>query len=105
MNAQVKGGYQYPESDSLTQRFYTLDKDVTVKVFFKTIDRIARIYSDSIGYSLTDYHIVNFNAWIIDSLNHTSYYWLANNGIKDLNQKERVVLKKGSIILIPEKGS
>ena len=30
-----QGGYQYPESDSLTQRFYTLDKDVTVKVFLK----------------------------------------------------------------------
>lgn len=103
MNVQVKGANQYPESDSLYQRSYTLDKDITVKIFFKTIDRIASIYSDSIGYRLTDYHIVNFNAWIIDSLNHTSYYWLASQGIKDLNQKERVVLKKGSVIQIPEK--
>ncbi len=89
--------------DSINPNAYYLDKDIPVKHFFKTIDFIAKRYSDSVGYTLSDYHIVNYNSWIIDSLSHTSYYWLKDHGIKDLNQKDRIVLKKGTPIQIPEK--
>lgn len=93
----------YSELDSSRHFLYKTEKDIKVKNFFKAMDDICRKYADSIHYPLTEYHLVNFNPWIIDSLNHTSYYWLKELGIKDLNQKERVVIKKGDIINIPDK--
>lgn len=78
-----------------------IEKDIPVKNFFRALENIAKKYSDSLGYSLNIYQLVNHNAWIIDSLSHTSYYWLKARGIKEVNQKERVVIKKGSNLLIP----
>lgn len=89
--------------DSFDVKHCVVDKDIAVKNFFRTLENIAKKYTDSVGYTLNIYQLVNHNAWIIDSLSHTSYYWLKERGIKDLNQKERIVIKKGTVLLIPTK--
>ncbi|MBK7007325.1 MAG: L,D-transpeptidase [Saprospiraceae bacterium] len=65
------------------------------------MESITKKYSDSLQYKLNLYQLVNHNSWIIDSLCHTSYYWLKEKGIKETNQKERIVIKKGSVLMMP----
>ena len=80
---------------------YVVEKDVPVKLFFKTLESLAKRYTDSLHYHLNLYQLVNHNSWIIDSLSHTSYYWLKEKGIKEINQKDRIVIKKGTVLIIP----
>lgn len=87
--------------DSSGIRIHVVEKDIAVKNFFRAMETIANKYSDSLQYKLNLYQLVNHNSWIIDSLCHTSYYWLKERGIKETNQKERVVIKKGSVLMLP----
>lgn len=79
----------------------TVKADITVKQYFTYIDRLVKKYSDSLNYDINEYTLVNNNAWIIDSLAATDYYYNKNKGVEVMNQKEVVVLHKNDVIKIP----
>ncbi|MBK8700020.1 MAG: L,D-transpeptidase [Saprospiraceae bacterium] len=74
-----------------------------MKNYFKYIDNLAKKYSDSLHFDLTEYELVNYNPDLIDSLAATDYYSLTSRGIIDVNQRERVILPAGTILFIPGK--
>jgi len=61
------------------------------------------VHFDSITpYKLTEHLLVRSNSWIIDTLQNTDYYRMMVHDSFVYNQKEMIVLKKGSQLSIPD---
>ena len=81
--------------------FDTVKSDIKVKNYFTYIDKIVAKYNDTLNYSINEYTLVNNNPWIIDSLAATDYYYNRERGKKIKNQKDFIIIPKGTILNIP----
>ena len=77
--------------------------DITVEHYFQYIDSIVKKYDSITSYKLTEHVLVRANPWIINNLKNTDYYKMIAKGSFVYNQKEMVVLPKGTSIVIPDK--
>ena len=78
------------------------NKDITVENYFPYIDSIVKTYDSITTYKLSEHLLVRANPWIIENLKNTDYYKMIAKGLFVYNQKEMVVLPKGTIIVIPD---
>lgn len=78
-----------------------IHKDVLVKNYFQFIDSLVIRYDSLTNYRLTEHLLVRANPWVINSLKNTDYYLMKAKDSFVYNQKEMVVLKRGSTLEIP----
>ncbi len=79
-----------------------VERDVPVKKYFNYLDSIVHRYYSKDSLELSEHILVRHNPWIIDTLSNTDYYKLIEKDSFVYNQKEMIVLKKGSEIIIPD---
>ena len=75
--------------------------DITIEHFFQYIDSIVKKYDSLMPYKLTEHVLVRANPWIINNLKNTDYYKMIAKGSFVYDQKEMVVLPKGTSMIIP----
>ncbi|WP_372793670.1 L,D-transpeptidase [Lutibacter sp.] len=77
-------------------------KNVKVKDYFRYIDSLVNLHNLKANYTITEHILVRANHWIIDTLENTDYYRMIKKDSFVYNQKEMIVLPKGSNISIPD---
>jgi L,D-transpeptidase ErfK/SrfK len=85
-----------------TTQIVYISKDVQIKRYFQYLDSIVINFNATHSYNISEHVLVRHNPWIIDSLANTDYYKMMARDSFVYNQKELVILKKGSKILIPD---
>lgn len=77
-------------------------KNIKVRDYFNYIDSLVNQHNLKANYLMTEHILVRANHWIIDTLANTDYYRMIKKDSFVYNQKEMIVLPKGSNILIPD---
>lgn len=70
--------------------------------YFEWMDSLIIALNLNRNYTLTEYHIVHANQWILDSLTHTDYYYLKEKGIWSEDPKNEIIVEAGQQISIPD---
>lgn len=81
---------------------FFVNHDITVENYFPYLDSIVKNYDSLTSYKLTEHLLVRANPWIIERLKNTDYYIMKERDSFVYNQKEMIVLPKGSTIVIPD---
>lgn len=76
--------------------------EVKIKNYFNYLDSIVTSINNTENYTITEHLLVRYNPWILDSLAATDYYKMIEKDSFVYNQKEMIVLKKGTKLLIPD---
>ena len=79
-----------------------LTRDIQIKSYFQYLDSIITNFNSKHAYIISEHVLVRHNPWIIDSLANTDYYRMMAKDSFVYNQKELIILKKGSRINIPD---
>ena len=79
-----------------------LNKNVQIKKYFQYLDSIVTNFNSKHSYTISEHVLVRHNPWIIDSLANTDYYRMMERDSFVYNQKDLIILKKGSKIFIPD---
>ena len=79
-----------------------VSKNIKVRDYFNYMDSLVNQHNLKANYRLTEHILVRANHWIIDTLANTDYYRMIKKDSFVYNQKEMIVLNKGSKILIPD---
>ncbi len=74
---------------------------IRVANYFEFMDSLVAKYDSLLPYSIDEYAIVHHNQWIIDSLEHTDYYYQMERGNFVEDQKKMVVIPKNTPIELP----
>jgi len=83
-------------------KYVIVSHDIQIKNYFQFIDSIVENSNNLENLNLTEHLLIRSNPWIIDSLVNTDYYIMKEKDSFIYNQKEMIVLKKGSKIKIPD---
>lgn len=79
-----------------------IPEDIRMKEYFQQMGKLVADWDSILPYDLDEYVLVRHNAWVMDSLASKDYYRLKEKGITCLNQPDRVVLRKGDSLHIPD---
>ncbi|QQX76166.1 MULTISPECIES: L,D-transpeptidase [Aequorivita] len=79
-----------------------LDKDVSIRNYFRWMDSVVAVHNTNHTYQLDEYILVHHNPWIIDTLAHTDYYYLMERGIFNEDPQALLALRKGQEIKVPD---
>jgi len=79
-----------------------VSKNIKVRDYFNYMDSLVNQHNLKANYKITEHILVRANHWIIDTLANTDYYRMIKKDSFVYNQKEMIVLNKGSKILIPD---
>ena len=93
---------QEEETVEYSPKTVQVERDIPIKHYFEYVDSIVGEYYNYSSKRLTEHVLVRFNPWIIDTLANTDYYKLIERDSFVYNQKEIIVLKKGSQLFIPD---
>ena len=93
---------QEEETVEYSPKTVQVERDIPIKHYFEYVDSIVGEYYNYSSKRLTEHVLVRFNPWIIDTLANTDYYKLIERDSFVYNQKEMIVLKKGSQLFIPD---
>ena len=93
---------QEEETIEYSPKTVQVERDIPIKHYFEYVDSIVGEYYNYSSKRLTEHVLVRFNPWIIDTLANTDYYKLIERDSFVYNQKEIIVLKKGSQLFIPD---
>ena len=93
---------QEEETIEYSPKTVQVERDIPIKHYFEYVDSIVGEYYNYSSKRLTEHVLVRFNPWIIDTLANTDYYKLIERDSFVYNQKEMIVLKKGSQLFIPD---
>ncbi|TYA58060.1 L,D-transpeptidase [Formosa maritima] len=85
-----------------SSRTIYVSKNVQIKNYFQYLDSIVTHFNSNQSYNISEHILVRNNPWIIDSLANTDYYRMMARDTLVYNQKDLIVLKKGSKIIIPD---
>ena len=85
-----------------TPKIVHVERDVPIKKYFEYLDSIVHQYTSQHALGLSEHVLVRFNPWIIDTLLNTDYYKMIEKDSFVYDQKELIVLNKGSTIVIPD---
>ena len=105
----VKDNHSLKTSNITPKKVFTkninqiiINKNITIRNYFQFLDSIVIKYDSLTPYKLTEHLLVRNNPWIIDTLANTDYYRMIKRDSFVYNQKEMIVLKKGSKIRLPD---
>lgn len=77
-------------------------KNIRVGDYFEFMDSVVSKYDSLVPYSLSEHLLVRNNPWIIDTLANTDYYRMMARDSFVYDQKQMIVLPKGSQLKIPD---
>ncbi len=82
---------------------YVLSREVTIRDYFATLDRLVPWLDSFAPYPLTEHLLVHANPWIIDTLAATDYYRrMHERGEFVFDQKQLLVLRPGDALQLPD---
>ena len=76
--------------------------NITIREYFQYMDSIVKTNDSIVPYSLSEHLIARHNPWIIDTLANTDYYRMMAKDSFVYDQREMIVLPKGSVVKIPD---
>ena len=79
-----------------------ISKDIRVGKYFQFMDSVVGKYDSIVPYDLSEHLLVRNNPWIIDTLENTDYYRMMALDSFVYDQKQMIVLPKGSLLTIPD---
>jgi L,D-transpeptidase ErfK/SrfK len=79
-----------------------VNRNITIASYFQFLDSIVKQYDLLTSYKLTEHILVRANPWIIDTLENTDYYRMIARDSFVYDQKEMIVFKAGSTIVVPD---
>ncbi|MFV1450865.1 L,D-transpeptidase [Maribacter sp. HS] len=79
-----------------------ISKDIRVGKYYQFIDSVVDKYDSIVPYDLSEHLLVRNNSWIIDTLENTDYYRMMARDSFVYDQKQMIVLPKGSQLTIPD---
>ena len=79
-----------------------ISKDIRVGKYFQFMDSVVGKYDSIVPYDLSEHLLVRNNPWIIDTLENTDYYRMMARDSFVYDQKQMIVLPKGSQLTIPD---
>lgn len=97
-NQNIKQTYVYQDS---TQTIY-VSKNIQIKKYFQYLDSIVTNFNSTHSFNISEHILVRHNPWIIDSLANTDYYRMMEKDSFVYNQKDLIIINKGSQINIPD---
>ncbi|WP_335643934.1 L,D-transpeptidase [Maribacter arcticus] len=77
-------------------------QNIRVGEYFEFMDSLVSKYDSLVPYSLSEHLLVRNNPWIIDTLANTDYYRMMARDSFVYDQKQMIVLPKGSQLNIPD---
>ncbi len=77
-------------------------KNIKVGGYFEFMDSVVKKYDLVVPYDLSEHLLVRKNPWIIDTLANTDYYRMMARDSFVYDQKQMIVLPKGSQLTIPD---
>lgn len=75
--------------------------NVPLRTYFNFMDSLVCVYDTLLPYQLDEHLLVRANDWIIDTLENTDYYRRMEKGQFVYDQRDLIILEKGSILQIP----
>ncbi|WP_245726489.1 L,D-transpeptidase [Pricia antarctica] len=79
-----------------------VSKNIVVSDYFQYLDSLVQRYDSILPYPLSEHLLVRYNPWIIDTLANTDYYRRMERDSFVYDQRQQIVLPKGSILRIPD---
>ncbi|WP_324026057.1 L,D-transpeptidase [Maribacter sp. BPC-D8] len=79
-----------------------ISKDIKVVGYFQFMDSVVEKYDTIVPYALSEHLLVRNNPWIIDTLANTDYYRMMERDSFVYDQKQMIVLPKGSELILPD---
>lgn len=76
--------------------------DITVGHYFEYMDSLVKNNDSGVPYSLSEHLMARHNPWIIETLANTDYYRMMAKDSFVYDQREMIVLPKGSVLNIPD---
>lgn len=80
----------------------TILENIRVKNYFEFMDSVVGRYDSLLPYSLSEHLLVRHNSWIMDTLANTDYYRMIARDSFVYDQRQMIVLPKGSQLEIPD---
>lgn len=77
-------------------------RHIAIREYFQYMDSIVKTNDSIVPYSLSEHLIARHNPWIIDTLANTDYYRMMAKDSFVYDQREMIVLPKGSVVKIPD---
>jgi len=81
---------------------YPVTHDVPIRTYFEFMDSLLAHFDSVLNYPLNEHLLVRYNPWLIDTLAHTDYYYLMEQGIFNEDPQGLLALRQGEILLIPD---
>lgn len=79
-----------------------ISKNIKVAGYFQFMDSVVEKYDTIVPYALSEHLLVRNNPWIIDTLANTDYYRMMARDSFVYDQKQMIVLPKGSELILPD---
>ncbi|WP_339627821.1 L,D-transpeptidase [uncultured Maribacter sp.] len=77
-------------------------KNIRLGKYFEFMDSVVSKYDSLVPYELSEHLLVRNNPWIIDTLANTDYYRMIARDSFVYDQRQMIVLPKGSQLNIPD---
>ena len=77
-------------------------KNIRIGKYFEFMDSVVSKYDSLVPYELSEHLLVRNNPWIIDTLANTDYYRMMARDSFVYDQRQMIVLPKGSQLNIPD---
>ncbi len=79
-----------------------ITKNIVVGDYFQYVDSLVQHYDSILPYPLSEHLLVRNNLWIIDTLANTDYYRRMERDSFVYDQRQQIVLPKGSTLRLPD---
>lgn len=90
-------------SKSSFPTIHLIAQEVNMGNYFDFMDSLVCFYDSLLPQPVNEHLIIRNNPWVIDSLEATDYYRLAEKGVVSLDQKKLRIFGPGNYLLIPDK--
>jgi L,D-transpeptidase ErfK/SrfK len=84
---------------------HLIAQEVTIGNYFDFIDSLVCFYDTLLPQPINEHLIIRNNPWVIDSLEATDYYRLAEKGVINLDQKKLRIFGPGNYLVIPDESA
>lgn len=100
-NTAFPGVLDIPEQEEIPFDTVIIPYDIQMNCYFNYMDSLVAKYDTLVNYTLSEHLIVRANPWIIDTLEHTDYYYMMTHDSFVYDQRDLVILRKNDTIFIP----
>lgn len=100
-NTDFPGVVDIPAQEEIPFDTVVIPYDIQMNCYFDYMNNLVTKYDTLVNYSLSEHLIVRANPWIIDTLEHTDYYYMMTHDSFVYDQRDLVILRKSDTIFIP----